>query len=405
MTKTKAPRVSLRGAKTPPSPIRKLVPFANAAKERGTKVYHLNIGQPDIRSPLEFIEGVRKFNDPIIAYEASRGNEALCKAWSDYMNRSLNLKTNPDHFLITSGASEALLYAFVGCCDPGDEILFFDPTYANYIGFAATVGVVPKTVTTTLETNFALPSREVIERAISPRTKAIMFCSPNNPTGTVYSRKDIELLLSICRERGMMLIADETYREFTYDGLEFLSVYHVSPGDPHAIIIDSLSKRFSLCGARIGCLVTSNEDFYNASYRLATARLASPTIEQYAAVHMFQKLSDDFMAPVRVEYQKRRDTLLSALSKIPDVTVQKPHGAFYCMAGLPVKNAEAFATFMLKDFSYKNATTFVAPGKGFYLDPQRGDNEIRLAYVLNASDIMAAIECLGQGLAAYRTKE
>lgn len=395
------PAVSMRGANTPPSPIRKLAPLANAAKARGIKVYHLNIGQPDIKSPQIFFDALRAFNEPVVAYEPALGNERLCKAWSSYMNRSLGLATTPGQFLITYGASEALLYAFAACCDVGDEILMFDPTYANYIGFTYTTGITPRTVATKIENGFALPTRKEIESALTPRTKAIVCCNPNNPTGTVYSREELQTLLSICEERGIFLISDEAYREFTYDGKEFLSVYHLAPNHPNLIIVDSLSKRFSLCGARVGCLISAHPEIFAACHRFAMARLAAPSAEQFAAAQLLEQIDDHFTSQAREEYQSRRDTLLAALRQIPGVVAHTPQGAFYAMVGLPVQNAENFASFMLEKFSHKGASTFVAPGAGFYLAPGAGLNQIRLAYVLNRADISAAVECLAEGLAAY----
>ncbi|NDC37200.1 MAG: pyridoxal phosphate-dependent aminotransferase [Proteobacteria bacterium] len=402
MTLQKNPTVSVRGAKTPPSPIRKLAPFANAAKARGVKVYHLNIGQPDIKSPQLFFEGLRGFADPVVAYEPAIGNERLCKAWSAYMNRSLGLATTPSQFLITAGASEALLYAFAACCDPGDEILVFDPTYANYIGLAYTAGVAVRALASRIETGFALPPIKEIQAALTARTKAIVVCNPNNPTGVVYSREELKSLIELCDTAGIFLIADEAYREFTYDGREFLSVYHLAPNHPNLIIVDSLSKRFSLCGARVGCLISSHPEIFAACHRLAMARLSVSTADQLASAHLLEHIDSNFTASVTQEYQRRRDALLAALQQIPGVVAHKPSGAFYAMVGLPVENAEKFATFMLQEFSLNGATTFVAPGAGFYLTPNLGLEQIRLAYVLVESDITAAVQCLSEGLAAYK---
>lgn len=402
MTQQKTPTVSTRGAKTPPSPIRKLAPYANAAKTRGTKVYHLNIGQPDIKSPQLFFDGLRNFADPVVAYEPAIGNERLCKAWSAYMNQSLGLATTAAQFLITAGASEALLYAFAACCDPGDEILVFDPTYANYIGLAYTAGITVRAIPTRIETGFALPPIQEIKAALTTRTKAIVVCNPNNPTGTVYTREELKGLIALCDEAGIFLIADEAYREFTYDGKEFLSVYHLAPNHPNLIIVDSLSKRFSLCGARIGCLIATHSEIFAACHRLAMARLSVSTADQVASAYLLEHIDATFTAAITQEYGRRRDALLAALGQIPGVVAHKPSGAFYAMVGLPVDNAEKFAIYMLQEFSYKGATTFVAPGAGFYMTPNLGLEQIRLAYVLVESEITAAVQCLAEGLAAYK---
>jgi aspartate aminotransferase len=400
---TKQIILSQRARLTPPSPIRRLAHLSTQAKANGTKVYHLNIGQPDIETPKEFLDGIKNYSEKVLAYEGSAGNEQLRKAWSNYMNASLGLSTEPAQFLITTGASEALIFVFMICCDPGDEIIIFDPTYANYIGFAAIAGVRLVPVPCTMDSNFSLPSRFEIEKRITSRTKAILLCSPNNPTGTVYSRDELQMIVNLCNEKNIFCVVDETYREFVYGDRQPLSVLHLDPRNDKIIVVDSLSKRFSLCGGRLGCLLTSNKEVLQMSLNLAQARLSSPTIEQIAAAQMLNSISSDFLGKAIKEYEKRRDTLYDGLKAINGVNVHKPEGAFYAIAKLPIENAEDFASYMLRDFSYNGATTFVAPAAGFYMEGGRGMSKIRIAYVLNSEDIKKAISILEAGLTKYKS--
>jgi len=395
-------KLSDRARNTPPSPIRKLAHLASKAKKAGIHVYHLNIGQPDIESPAEFFEGLRRFNQKVVAYDQSQGNEALCIAWSRYVNKTLGLQTRPEQFLITVGASEALVFLFMTCCDPGDEVIIFDPTYANYLGFAAIAGVHLVPVPSDIENNFALPERGEIERRITKRTRAILLCSPNNPTGTVYSAEELRFLLALCEENNIFLIVDETYREFVYDELRPLSILQLAPESERVIVVDSLSKRFSLCGARIGCLLTSNQEVLATTLHIAQARLAAPTIDQFAAAYMMENIGGDYLERVRAEFQSRRDALYSALKRIPDVAVHKPKGAFYMVVRLPVEDAEDFASFLLSGFCHLNRTTFIAPAAGFYMQNSQGLQQARFAYVLEKGEIERAIEVLAAGLAKYR---
>ncbi len=397
-------KLSDRARNTPPSPIRKLAHLANKAKKSGIRVFHLNIGQPDIESPKEFFDGLRLFKQPVVAYEQSQGYEGLCIAWSKYINKTLQLHTTPEQFLITMGASEALVFLFNTCCDPGDEIIIFDPTYANYLGFASIAGVRLVPVLSNMDNNFAIPARSEIEKKITPRTRAILVCSPNNPTGTVCSREELQLLFDLCEAHNLFLIADETYREFVYDDLKPLSILHLVPDSQRVIVVDSLSKRFSLCGARIGCLLTCNEELIAAALKIAQARLAAPTIDQFAAAYMLDHIKDDYLEGVRNEFQMRRDALYNALKEVPDVVIHKPEGAFYAVVQLPVNNAEDFASFLLSQFSYKMSTTFVAPAAGFYMQNSQGIQKARFAYVLNRGDIELAIEALAAGLEKYKQK-
>jgi len=397
----KSIKISKRAHDNPSSPIRKLAHLATKAKKAGTHVYHLNIGQPDIESPREFFDGLREFNQKVVAYEQSQGYEGLCVAWSKYINKTLGIRTGPENFLITVGASEALIFLFTTCCDPGDEIIIFDPTYANYLGFAATSGVTLVPVLSNLENNFGLPDRSLIEQRITNRTRAILLCNPNNPTGTVYSPEEVSYLYHLCEERNIFFIVDETYREYVYDELKPFSIFHLVPDDQRVIVVDSLSKRFSLCGARIGCLLTCNEEVLAAALKIAQARLAAPTIEQFAAAYMLERIGDEFIASIRTEFQSRRDALYSSLREIPNLKLHKPRGAFYTVVQLPVTNAEDFASYMLAEFSYKKSTTFIAPAAGFYMNSSEGTQRARFAYVLKKDEIESAVEVLAAGLAQY----
>lgn len=396
-------QISKRARLTPPSPIRRLVHLSRAAHERGIEVFHLNIGQPDIPTPLEFFEGLRQYKDAIVSYEASEGNALLRRTWADYMNRTIGLSVRPDQFLITTGASEALIFTFMITCDPGDEVLIFDPTYANYIGFAAISGVDLVSLITKIEDEFTLPSSQEIEAKMTSRTRAILLCSPNNPTGNVYNRQELQALIDLCNKHNVFLVVDETYREFVYDGREALSVLHLEPENERLIVIDSLSKRFSLCGARVGALITPNRRVLEKGLSLAQARLSVSSIEQFAAAHMLQQMTTDYVQSIRDEYQSRRDVLAEELGKIPGVITYKPAGAFYTVARLPVPDADDFARFMLSEFSHEGKTVFVAPASGFYMSNERGGNKIRIACVLKKEDLRVAVRLLAIGLKAYQS--
>lgn len=398
-------KLSNRARNTPPSPIRSLAHLAYKAEAAGNRVYYMNIGQPDIPSPKEFFDGLRLFKKDIVAYERSQGHKELCEAWSQHFNREMDLATTPEQFLITMGASEALVFLCMTCCDPGDEIIIFDPTYANYIGFAAIGGVDLIPILSNFDEGFCLPPREKIEAAITNRTRAILLCNPNNPTGTVYTEDELRCLLNICDENNIFFIVDETYREFVYDGIKPRSVLQIAPNNKRVIIVDSLSKRYSLCGARIGCFITPNEEVLATTLNIAQARLAAPTLEQFAAAYMLRTIEGDYLEEVRLEYQRRRDTLFDALQQVPDVSAQKPGGAFYTVVKLPVVSASRFARFLLADFALENQTTFVAPGEGFYMLNSHGVKNIRMAYVINRTDIVKAIEVLAAGLETYRARE
>jgi aspartate aminotransferase len=395
------PLLSQRALKTPASPIRRLAGLAHAAEQRGVKVYRLNIGQPDLPSPPEFVKAVAQCCEPVVAYEASQGSQSLLQSWCSHLNRDYSIGVTEHQMLITMGASEALIFAFMTCCDPGDEILIFDPTYANYIGFAAISGVRLVPLPCPLENNFPLPTKEEIERFISPYTRAILICNPNNPTGAVCSDEELQRLLEVCRERDLFLIADETYREFVYDGCKPRSIFELAPQDPRVVMVDSLSKRYSLCGARIGCLVTWNKEVRQAAFHIAQARLAAPTIEQHAAALMLDHISPRYLQDARFEYEARRNVAVRSVSMIPGVVVQAPRGGFYLLAKLPIDDADAFAAFMLTDFSLKGETVFVAPASGFYMHREAGRSAIRIAFVLEQADTERAIRVLAEGVRAY----
>jgi aspartate aminotransferase len=310
------PPLSHRAQKTPASPIRRLAGLAQDAEDRGTKVYRLNIGQPDLHSPREFLDGISRYTEEVVAYETSQGHKALIEAWSEYLNSQYSIGVGEQQMLITMGASEALIFTFMVCCDPGDEILIFDPTYANYIGFSAISGVRLVPLPCSLEQKFPIPPRTEIERFISPYTRAILLCNPNNPTGTVATDEELQMLLQVCRERDLYLIVDETYREFVYDGRLPRCILELAEKDPRVVVVDSLSKRFSLCGARIGCMITWNEELRKAAFHIAQARLAAPTIEQHAAAHMIRNVSPEYVATAHAEYRARRDAAVEALSKV-----------------------------------------------------------------------------------------
>jgi aspartate aminotransferase len=395
-------QISKRARLTPASPIRRLAGLARQAKQNGKKVYHLNIGQPDVHTPVEFFAGIKEYDSQVVEYETSEGNHLLREAWSNYMERSLGIAVPPQSFLITTGASEALIFTFMITCDPGDEILIFDPTYANYIGFAAISGVDLIPVMTTIENGFGLPPLEQIQSQLTSRTRAILACNPNNPTGTVYSKEEIAGLLDLCNRNNIFLVVDEAYREFVYDGLTPYSVLELDPSNERIIVVDSLSKRFSLCGARIGALITPNQRVLSTGLSIAQARLAAPTIDQWAAAYMLNHISDEYSKVTTKEYEERRDRLFSRLSKIPGVEAFKPRGAFYTVARLPVAHAEDFAKFLLNDFDDNGETVFVAPASGFYQTKERGNDEIRLASVLSSQHLERAMEILEGALWEYK---
>ena len=380
------------------SPIRKLSPYAEAAKAAGKKVYHLNIGQPDIQTPPAFLEAIRAFDDKVIAYGDSRGDTQLLKAVRSYY-RDWGMDFDIDEITITSGGSEALLIAMMAVCDPGDEILVFEPFYANYLSFADVLNVNMKAVTTKAENGYALSGEAAVETVITPRTKAMIVTNPGNPTGRVLTSDEMDLIARVARRHDLALIVDEVYREFVY-GVPFRSFGVVHGLEDNLILVDSLSKRYSACGARIGALLSHNAEFNAQIMKYCQARLCCPELEQIGAAALYST-PKSYLADVNAEYRRRRDTLEKALSRLPNVTFSSPQGAFYTMIKLPVDSAEKFAIWMLEQFDSHGETVMIAPGDGFYLTPELGKDEARLAYVLNCADLERAIAIIGEGLKAY----
>ncbi|HLS71098.1 MAG TPA: pyridoxal phosphate-dependent aminotransferase [Chitinophagaceae bacterium] len=393
------PKISLRGQEMPPSPIRKLNPFANEAKAKGVEVFHLNIGQPDIETPPAILDAVRNFDETVLEYSPSQGFASYREALAMYYKKN-DISVSPDEIIITTGGSEAISFAFNACLNPGDEIIVPEPFYANYNGFARAAGVNIVPIFSSIETGFALPPIEEFERSITARTKGIMICNPNNPTGYMYSEEELKVLRDICIEYDLFLFSDEAYREFCYDGLKHTSVLSLEGLDEHAILLDTISKRYSACGARIGALVTKNAAVYEAVLKFAQARLSPPTLEQVLA-EAATKLPDDYFAEVLKSYQSRRNVLVKRLRAIEGVVCPEPKGAFYVMASLPVDDSERFCEWMLSEFSHNNKTIMMAPGNGFYATEGLGSSEVRLAYVLNEERINEAMDCLEAGLKAY----
>lgn len=391
-------KLSARVQSISSSPIRKLSPYADAAKAAGKKVYHLNIGQPDIKTPAQFLEGVRSFKDEVVAYGNSKGEPALIRAIQKYYAEK-GMDYALEDIFVTNGGSEALTFAVMALCDPGDEIMVFEPFYANYTTFAKEFGAKMNPVPTSVDEGYHLPSEEEIEKHITPRTKAILLTNPGNPTGVVYTEAEQEMISRIVRKYDLALIADEVYREFVYDGA-YRSFGTMPELDEHVIMIDSVSKRYSACGARIGCIISKNKEFNKQMIKCCQGRLCSPALEQVGAAALYTTPSS-YLEEVNREYKKRRDTIVAALAKLPGVKASDPKGAFYIMVSLPVDDAEKFAIWTLENFAIDNETVMFAPGNGFYSTPGCGVNEARLAYVLKSEDLERAIYILGEALKAY----
>jgi len=392
--------ISRRAKEIQASPIRKLKPFADEAKQRGIHIFHLNIGDPDIPTPDPIIKAFHQYSGPILGYGPSQGFKELRQAIADYF-AAYGIKLTADNVLITIGGSEAIHFSFSIVADPGDEIIIPEPFYTNYNGYAtfADVRIVPLPLK--VEDGFRLPPADRIEALITPRTRAILLCSPNNPTGTVYTEEELFRVVELVRKYDLFLIGDEVYKEFVYDGLKHKSILEYKEIEERVIVVDSISKRFSCCGARIGAVVTRNEDVYQAILKFAQARLCPPSVEQYAAITAY-RMGMGYFEPIRKEYQRRRDVLFEGLTSIPGVILRKPQGAFYVICRLPVKDSEHFVQWMLTDFSLNGKTVMVAPGPGFYATPGRGQDEVRIAYVLKEEDLIEAIEILRQGLQKYQ---
>lgn len=383
----------------PASPIRKLMPLADEAKKRGIHVYHLNIGQPDIETPASFRERVAHLQDKVLAYSPSGGTPEYLATIQEYYEK-LGFHLTTGEIIATTGGSEALLFAMMACAGEGDDAMVVEPFYTNYQAFAAMAGVRLVALTSHGEDGFHLPPRDAWERALTPRTKLVLLCNPSNPTGTVYSRDEVVAVAEFCRDHGLFLVADEVYREFVYDGRKAISALSLPGLEENVIVVDSLSKRYSACGIRLGCLVTRNKDVYSACLRMAQGRLSPPGLAQLAAVGA-RELGPEYAADMLAEYQKRRDVLFSLLSDVPGIFFRKPEGAFYFVARLPVQDGEDFARWLLSDFQLDGATVMVAPAQGFYATPGLGANEVRIAYVLKEEDLRAAVRILAAGLQAY----
>ena len=391
-------KISNRGINMPASPIRKLVPYAEAAKKRGTKVYHLNIGQPDIETPPQCLDAVRNADLKVLEYSHSAGNESYRKKLVQYY-KTVGIDVTHEQIIITTGGSEAIIFGFMACMDAGDEVIIPEPFYANYNGFAVEAGVTVKPIMSSIETGFALPPIEEFEKAITSKTKGIVICNPNNPTGYLYSAAEMEILKQLITKHKLFLFADEAYREFCYEGTH-TSAMHLTGVDEHVVLMDTISKRYSACGGRIGAFVTKNKALLDATMKFAQARLSPPSFAQIlgeAAVD----LPADYFDTTRAEYKLRRDTIVKRLNDIPGVFCPNPGGAFYCMAKLPIDDSDKFCQWLLESFSYKNQTVMLAPATGFYSTPGLGKQEVRLAYVINVDAINAAMDCLEKALEEY----
>jgi aspartate aminotransferase len=393
--------ISYRGRTIQASPIRKLKPYADKAIARGIKVYFINIGDTDVPTPLPVREAFHAFNDKVLSYGPAQGSVELRQAIADYYGY-YRIPLTADNVVITIGGSEAILFAFSAVADPGDEIIIPEPFYTNYNGYAslASVKIVPLTLS--VKDGYRLPARAEIEAKITARTKALVLCSPNNPTGTVYTPEELENVAAIVKKRNLFLIGDEVYKEFIYDGAIHKSILEFENIQDRVIVVDSISKRYSCCGARIGAAITRNSDVYQAVLRFAQARLCPPSVEQRAALAAY-KMGMDYFNPVREEYQRRRDVLYEGLRSIPGVVTYKPQGAFYITVKLPIKDSEHFVVWMLTEFDLDGETVMVAPAQGFYSTPGKGLDEVRIAHVLNENDLRRAITVLGAGLEKYKT--
>ena len=393
------PKISEKGKMAPASPIRKLVPYADAAKKKGRKVYHLNIGQPDIATPDTMLNAIHNYEDKVIEYSHSAGNLSYRKKLVEYYNR-YNIQLTPDDIIVTTGGSEAILFAFQSCLNPGDEIIIPEPFYANYIGFAVNAGIKIKPIPSAIETGFALPPIADFEKVITEKTKAIMVCNPNNPTGYLYSKAELETLRDLALKYDLYLFADEVYREFCYDGQQHFSVMQLEGLEEHTILFDSVSKRYSACGVRVGCLISKNKEVMAAALKFAQARLSPPSLGQVAAEAAVDTPESYFTAVLK-EYTLRRNIVVDAINKMEGAFCPKPAGAFYIVARLPIDNCDTFCKWLLEDFEYNNETVMMAPASGFYSDPKFGTDEVRISYVLKAEDLHAAMEVLAVALKQY----
>lgn len=399
------PEISVRGLEMPESPIRKLAPLAAAAKERGTKVYHLNIGQPDLPTPQCGLDALKNIDRKILEYSPSQGNLSYRKKLCDFYKK-FNINVTPDDIIITSGGSEAVLFSFMSCLNPGDEIIIPEPAYANYMAFAISAGAKIKTIATSIEEGFALPKVEQFEKLINERTRAIMICNPNNPTGYLYTRREMNQIRDLVKKYDLYLFSDEVYREYIYTGSPYISAMHLQGIENNTILIDSVSKRYSECGIRIGALITKNEEIRKAVMKFCQARLSPPLIGQIVAEASLDA-PQSYYRDVYDEYVERRKCLIDGLNRIPGVYSPIPMGAFYTVAKLPVDDSDKFCRWCLEEFNYEGETVMMAPASGFYTTPGAGRNQVRIAYVLKREDLQRALFILQKALDAYpgRTKE
>lgn len=396
------PKISQKGINMPASPIRKLTPYADQAKKEGKKIYHLNIGQPDIETPEIMLNALKNIDFKVWAYTPSEGTASYRNKLTEYYNK-INYNINPTDIIVTNGGSEAITIAMQACLNPGEEVIIPEPFYANYNGFACSSDIIVKPIMSYIDNRFALPSIAEFEKVITDKTRAIAICNPNNPTGYLYSREEMEALKELCLKYDLFLFSDEAYREFCYDGKEFISPMHLQGLEDHVVVFDTVSKRYSACGARIGCLITKNKELYNTALKFAQARL-SPSLEGQIASEAAVDTPDSYFAAVSKEYTARRDTLVNGLNAIEGVFCPNPGGAFYVVAKLPIDNADKFCQWMLESFSHDNETVMMAPATGFYSTAGAGTNEVRLAYVLNQDDLKKALVCLEKGIESYPGK-
>lgn len=393
------PQISERGCRMPASPIRKLVPFAEAAKKKGIKVYHLNIGQPDIHTPEVALDALRKFDLKVIEYSHSAGNESYRRKLAAYY-QGIGINVSHEEIIITTGGSEAISFALKVCLNPGDEIIIPEPFYTNYNAFALSAGVNVVPITSSIQDGFALPAISEFEKSITPRTRAIMVCNPNNPTGYLYSREELMQLRDLVLKHDLYLFADEVYREFCYDGNEHYSVMKLEGLEEHAVLMDSVSKRYSECGVRIGALISKNKKLIATALKFAQARLSPPSLGQVIGEASLDT-PPSYFHEVYDEYISRRNLVIEELNKIPGVFAPKPKGAFYSVISLPIDDADTFCQWLLEEFSFNNQTVMLAPATGFYATPGLGKNEARIAYVLNKEDLKNAVQCLEEALKVY----
>lgn len=393
------PVISQRGQACPPSPIRKLVPFSDEAKKRGIKVFHLNIGQPDIETPANVLEKIRTTDLKVIEYSHSAGMLSYRKKLAEYY-RKVGIDVTPDQMIVTTGGSEGILFALMTCLNPGDEVIIPEPFYANYNGFAVAAGVVVKPIASYIDNGFALPPIAAFEEAITPRTRAIMVCNPNNPTGYLYSKEELELLRDIVKKHDLYLFADEVYREFCYDGHDHFSVMNLAGIEENVVLLDSISKRYSACGVRIGVMISRNKAVMDTAMKFAQARLSPPTFGQIAGEEAVNT-PDSYLHAVLDEYVKRRNIVVEAINRMPGCFCPNPGGAFYAVARLPIDDSDKFCQWLLEDFSFEGKTVMLAPATGFYSTPGRGKDEVRISYVLKLDDLAAAMKCLEEGLKVY----